>query len=211
MDNIKEYEVKITGSVKCTRETTIGMMLAHIENARDYFDITSTYWGGAIGLEFDNRFPDYVTRIARDIDIKYSVNQDSMYRGFVTPHEIDYGNKDDWCSEWPRWERDYSILTEPKPDWLSDEETQIRTWISSFRYMFHDALVSYVYAIGESKYDKKDSKIGGSVDTLRTIILDLADWKVQFREDEQRETRRMIERELGVEWADGKPFISVKE
>ena len=40
------YELKRTGTIKCTQVTTLGHILAHIDNARQYFNITSDYWGG---------------------------------------------------------------------------------------------------------------------------------------------------------------------
>ena len=207
----KAYELKRTGTIKCTQVTTLGHILAHIDNARQYFGITSKYWGGPIGFEYSDLFPDYIIRVVRDIDIKYGPNQDRMYQ-HVKQHEVDYATEDDYIGEWPRIIRDYdlSIFEDKKPDKYADNDEQIQSWISTFRYHLHDASVSYIYSIGEHE-NKSRMTDNLSDNELRSIACDLADWKSSSRENEQIEERRMLQKTLNIHWRDGKPYIPAKE
>ena len=206
----KDYKLKRTGSLKCDRPTTVGHILAHIENARKYFGIESRYWGGTLGLNYDERFPNYIQRVTREIDIRYSANQDRLFK-YIEPQEVDYATEEDYSGEWPHITRDYSsgMFKDKEPDKYADDERQVQIWVSNFDYMLHDGFISYIYAIGEQENDKRS--IPGTDSELRDIAVNLANWKSDSRQEAQREHRREIEKELGVEWKDGKPYIPAKE
>lgn len=180
----KDYPHR-TGSMKCDRPTTMAHIIAHIENGKQFFNITSAYWGGPVGFEYDDRFPPFVNRVVREIDIKYGLGQDRSYH-FITPFEPDWATEDDWSGEWPVWDRDYGdIFDSPRitVETLADEERQIWSWISNFNYMLHDATVSYIYAISK---DNPTRMIDGKGNDLESMACDLAGWKSEFRAEQAK-------------------------
>ena len=205
------YELKRTGSLKCDRPTTIRHILAHIENARNFFGIKGNCYGEPFGFSYNERFPDYINRVTREIDIRYSINRDRMFK-YIEPQEVDYATEEDYSGEWPSIVRNYShgIFDDRgrTPDAYANDNDQVRIWISNFIYMLHDASVSYIYAIGEAENEKR--KIDGTDEELRAIACNIMDWKSSSREDAQIEQRRMVERECGIEWKDGKPYVMEK-
>ena len=134
-----------------------------------------------------------------------------MYQ-YVKMHEIDYATENDYIGEWPRIIRSYSlgVFENKKPDKYADNNEQVRSWISTFRYHLHDASVSYIYSIGERENESRMTD-DLSDNELRSIACDLTDWKSSSREQEQIEERRMIMKTFGILWKDGKPYIPVKE
>jgi hypothetical protein len=131
-------------------------IIAHIENGKQFFNITSAYWGGPVGFEYDDRFPPFVNRVVREIDIKYGLGQDRSYH-FITPFEPDWATEDDWSGEWPVWDRDYGDI--------------------------FDATVSYIYAISK---DNPTRMIDGKGNDLESMACDLAGWKSEFRAEQAK-------------------------
>lgn len=207
----ENYEFKQTGSMKIDRATTMGHILAHIENGRNFFGIESKHWGGPWGFEYSDVFPSSVNRLAREIDIQYSVRQDRSYQ-YTPTHEVDYATDEDWSSEWPRINRTHSILTGEKTEEYADHDDQVSSWISTLNYMLHDANVSYIYAIGSDKDSMRRNQPVMDDDELRSIACAISNWKSSFREERQREYNRTLvdairAAGLDVEYVDGLPTI----
>lgn len=207
----KDYD-KRTGSIKCDRPTTMGHIIAHIENGKKFFNIRSSYWGSPCGFEYDERFPPFVNRIVREIDIKYGPGQDRSYY-FINPFEPDWATEDDWSGEWPVWDRNYDDLNVVIGT-LADEEKQIWSWISNFNYMLHDAMVSHIYAIATELTERMIDSNGND---LEGMAVDIANWKSEFRKQQAEHIHKPKEVEhdkhynpICIEWR-GKIWEIVNE
>ena len=183
---------RYSGDLLCTMPTELGHIIAHIENAKAYFGIKSVGWGSPSGFGYKSLFPDSVADVVRNIDMKYGLAQESSYR-FIEQVEPIYPTEEELVSEWPMWNKDHTKkevggAVTIVPEVLYDDERQVQVWVTKFDYLLHDALVSYVYSIGEGEGDKRRKKIeGNSDDELRSIILDLAEWKMNSRIGQQKD------------------------
>lgn len=172
-----------TGTQKYTKPTLINHLIAHIFNARKVFNIKSTWHSGPQGLEFDSRFPRYVSDIAKQIDIKYSTNQSREYqwaRNRPPQHEPFYNNGKDNCGDWPsRKYQDNSLDL--------DEEAQARSWMIAFDYMLRDAAITYTAMLRDT--DASDDERHW----LTSIIIELWDWHAKYEQESERHHRQKVE------------------
>lgn len=195
----KDYKTLYTGTI-IGGDTLVGHLLGHTLNAREFFGMTHGQHSSRM-LGLDDRFPEYVRRTAQAIDETFGVAQTYGYSKNVPMHKPILFKDEERGKHgpyWPNHNTDFGGFENgfKRTETIdTDEENQIRTWITYWNWMLRDAAITYLFKlenlVSESRTDLKEQE--AEARHLNYIIMRLYDLHTQFEQEQVEHYRKKID------------------